>query len=64
MTADGDLSPAMATTNVNKSGDVMNGPLSWANSGSVSTFNRRESTCTTTGRSFAASCPLPNRRVD
>ena len=37
MTADGVLSAAMATTYVNKAGDVMNGPLRWANSGGVST---------------------------
>ena len=42
MTADGVLSAAMATTYVNKAGDVMNGPLRWANSGGVSTFNGRD----------------------
>jgi len=36
MTADGVLSAAMASTYVNKAGDVMNGPLRWANNGGVS----------------------------
>ena len=42
MTADGVLSAAMATTYVNKAGDVMNGPLRWANSGGVASFNGRD----------------------
>jgi hypothetical protein len=60
MTVDGVLSAAMATTYVNKAGDVMNGPLRWANSGSVSTFNGRDVYLYYDGTFFR--CQLPSAR--
>ena len=60
ITADGVLSAAMATTYVNKAGDVMNGPLRWANSGSVSTFNGRDVYLYYDGTFFR--CQLPSSR--
>ena len=60
ITADGVLSAAMATTYVNKAGDVMNGPLRWANSGGVSTFNGRDVYLYYDGTFFR--CQLPSSR--
>ena len=60
MTADGVLSAAMATTYVNKAGDGMNGPLRWANSGGVSTFNGRDVYLYYDGSFFR--CQLPSAR--
>lgn len=60
MTADGVLSAAMASTYVNKAGDVMNGPLRWANSGGVSTFNGRDVYVYYDGTFFR--CQLPSAR--
>jgi hypothetical protein len=42
VTADGTISTTASTNYVNKSGDVMNGPLRYANSGSVSAFNGQD----------------------
>jgi hypothetical protein len=42
VTADGTISTTASTNYVNKSGDVMNGPLRYANSGSVSSFNGQD----------------------
>jgi hypothetical protein len=39
VTADGTISTTASTNYVSKSGDVMNGPLRYANSGGVSSFN-------------------------
>jgi hypothetical protein len=40
--ADGTISTTASTNYVNKSGDVMNGPLRYANSGGVSSFNGQD----------------------
>jgi hypothetical protein len=42
VTADGTISTTASTNYVNKSGDVMNGPLRYANSGGVSAFNGQD----------------------
>ncbi len=42
VTADGTISTTASTNYVNKSGDVMNGPLRYANSGGVSSFNGQD----------------------